>query len=459
MFLKLEKCLFYVFLFCIPFETRKILWYSDWRFNEWLSVSVYLTDILLAVLFIFWFLNSYQKNTNPKFQPPNKFEFLKSKLKTSDPWLVIFLTISLISIKNSTNITVSWYQWFKLVEFVVFYFYISRYALAKFDLYKTFLAILSGGVFQALIAMTQLFKQSSLGLKYLGESVLNKELAGVASFYLQNGDKFIRAYGTTPHPNVLAGSLFLSIFAFYFVYLYSKIHVEHSPLSDNWDKFFILSYGVILFGFFATFSRVVIFIWFITFCIRGIIILSRKHYRIIFGTDESRQRIKAILIAGFVVILLFGSIYFKAIITRSTINPDDQAVELRGFYNKVALMTGGGINFLGVGAGNFVNWLMEKQPMLPNYAYQPVHNIYLLIYSETGLLGLTAFILFLYFLLKDFILKTKLSKSYQLSVLFFFISVLFIGFFDHFLMTLQQGRIVFWFSAGLLTHIKNSDII
>src|SRR3989344_7914760 len=65
MLLLIEKYLFYFFLFAIPFQTRKILWYEGWRFNEWTSISVYATDLLLAILLVFWAVNKFSIS-NPK---------------------------------------------------------------------------------------------------------------------------------------------------------------------------------------------------------------------------------------------------------------------------------------------------------------------------------------------------------------------------------------------------------
>ncbi len=464
MLLLIEQYLFYFFLFAIPLQTRKILWYSSWRFSEWQSVSIYLTDMLLVALFLFWAINKFSIFN---FQFSTNFQF--SIFKNQNFYLFLLVVVSAISVKNSADLTISWFQWVKLLEFIVFYFYLSRYAFARFGLINSLFAVMVGGIFQAVVAIVQFVEQSSLGLRYLGESVINSDLSGIASFYTSIGEKVIRAYGTTPHPNVLATCLFFAMFSFYFIYLYYRLHSKHTPFFDTWDvksrwdhvplrdKATLGFYGVMLFAFFTTFSRVVIFIWFLSFCLRSVVVRAFKHYRITFGTQEGRKRIIAILLVNLAVIVLFSSLYFNEIVSRSSISGEDQSVALRGFYNKEAL----GIkwNLLGVGTGNFVGWLMEKEPFLLQYAYQPVHNIYLLIYSEVGIIGLTAFLLFLLFLIKDFVWCTRLRKSYHLSMLFFFCSLLFIGFFDHFLWTLQQGRLVFWSSLGLLTYLSNSDII
>lgn len=415
------------------------MWYSGWKFNEWQSISVYATDVLLFILIIFW-----------------AFNFKKFNFKKYEYFLFVLIFISGISIKNSIVPAVSWFQLVKLIEFIVFYFYLSRYAFNKFGLVNVFQVVLLSGVFQAILAILQFLKQSDLGLRYLGESMINNQLLGIASFYLPTGEKIIRSYGTTPHPNVLSTFLFLGMFSFYVVYLYSKLHSDHEPLADKWDVLVGISYCIILFAFFTTFSRVVVFIWFVSFCIRSAIIRIFRHYRLVFGTKEGRKRIKFILLSSLFVIVLFSSLYFTEIISRTNIGSEDQAVKLRSLYNEEALKIR---NPFGVGLGSFVGWLMDKDPLLLTYYYQPVHNIYLLIYSEIGIFGLLAFVVFAGSLLRDFILKTRLKKSYHLSSLVFFSSLLFIGFFDHFLWTLQQGRIIFWFTMALLTYLSKDDIM
>src|SRR3989344_2945729 len=392
MFNKLEQYLFYLFLFSIPFQTRKILYFDEWRFNEWQSMSVYATDVLLAVLFGFWVYNFYKKliyDLRFTIYGKNlKTLILNTKYLIRNPnfYLLAFLVISAISIKNSDNYLISWYQWFKLAEFVCFYWYLANYAFKKFGLFNSFLAIFISGIFQAVVAIIQFLRQSSLGLKYLGESVINNDFSGVASFYISDTEKIIRAYGTTPHPNVLAVFLLLSLFAFYYLFL-------NRDYSVNNYRLLITAYALSLFGLFTTFSRTVILAWLIIFCIQ---IVARV---------KNSPRAREIFIVSLFATLLFGSLYFHESISRLTIGGDDQAIKLRAFYTKEALRTN--ISLFGVGYGNFIAWLIRENPFLPAYAYQPVHNIFLLVYSETGILGISTFILFLVFLVKDFIVKTK----------------------------------------------------
>ena len=455
---KPEQFLFYFLLFAIPFQTRKILWHQNWNFNEWQAISLYGTDILLVILFGFWIFGRVklrdEQSVDNRLAKSVIHRFVK--IEKCDYFLFVLIAISTISIKNSSNHILSVYNVLKLVEFVAFYFYIKSYAIYKFGLLRSMVVLICGGLFQAIIAILQFFNQSSLGLRYLGESVLRPDLIGVASFFNLHGEKIMRAYGTTPHPNILSVYLFLAIFSFYFVYLYFDIYHKDKVYYPKFNLFILISYPLILLSFFFTFARVTVFLWFLGFITRAVLIMGKKNFRKIFATGINKMKLTKILIISVAVVVLFGIFYWSEAISRVRISSGEEAVQLRIFYNKESLKS---LNWFGVGAGNFVNWLMVKDPNLPRNLYQPVHNIYLLVYSETGILGITAFILFLVFLVKDFITSTKMDKLYHYSFLIMFISFLFIGLFDHFLWTLQQGRLMFWLLCATLTIFKNSDII
>ena len=81
--------------------------------------------------------------------------------------------------------------------------------------------------------------------------------------------------------------------------------------------------------------------------------------------------------------------------------------------------------------------------LLSSWIHQPVHNIYLLIASETGLIGLILFLVFIFQLFRKII-----GQEYFLLLIVF--SFLFIGLFDHFFWTLQQGQLMFWLTLGIM---------
>ncbi|MEK7203784.1 MAG: hypothetical protein AAB627_01760, partial [Patescibacteria group bacterium] len=202
---RLEKLIFYTLIFSIPFQTR-VVWRS-WGigFNEWNSAFLYFTDLLILALFGFWFLRLVFK----------KGEF---KFSNYDWFLISFLIISAISIKNASNQALGFYQLLKLSEFSLLYFYIKSNLGQIFNLVMAFFVFLFSGVFQAALSIIQYLKQSDLGLRFLGETVLNPDLFNVAIFMVE-GEKILRPYGTLPHPNVLALFLFMAVFIYYFFYI------------------------------------------------------------------------------------------------------------------------------------------------------------------------------------------------------------------------------------------------
>ena len=101
---------------------------------------------------------------------------------------------------------------------------------------------------------------------------------------------------------------------------------------------------------------------------------------------------------------------------------------------------------LGVGLNNFTVRMSEYGEVSGWARFlQPVHNVYLLIAAETGILGL---ILFLCLLFSVFRLLWR-SKNYLFLISLSQIS--FLCFVDHYFWSLQQTALLFWLLVGELT--------
>jgi hypothetical protein len=218
----------------------------------------------------------------------------------------------------------------------------------------------------------------------------------------------------------------------------------------------MIAHAVLLWTLLLTFSRTIIFFWALGFVLRGIIMFSRKNIKEIFWAKlENRRRILIIFLSTIALCLIFSLVYWPEVLSRIKISSQDEAVQMRIYFAEESLKTG--INILGNGLGNYIPWVIRQNPNLPTYYYQPVHNIFLLIYNETGLLGLITLCLFLVSLLGAYIKKFDIHKMYNYSFLILVSSVLAIGFFDHFLWTIQQGRIILWMTLGFLAaQVKES---
>jgi len=118
----------------------------------------------------------------------------------------------------------------------------------------------------------------------------------------------------------------------------------------------------------------------------------------------------------------------------------------------------------GVGLGNFIPTMPER-PIGQTYFWQPVHNIPVLLLTELGLAGMAIIGLLIwkgirklnikYKILKIHIKNLKISKNlpithYPLFIIISWWLIIFItGFFDHYWLTLQQGRLMLVMVIGL----------
>ena len=390
--MKLERFLFSIFIFSLPFQTRIILWQFTQPFNEWTAAFLWGSDVLFALLLVFSFQFSiFKKNLLP----------------------VLFLAVVAISISNAIISEVAWYRWAKLVEYVFVFWYMSRRALRVISLDGIARIIIASVAFQAVIGIVQYLAQHSIGLKIFGESVLNPVASGVA-VVVADGERYLRAYGTFPHPNVLALWLVIGIWAFWYI----------SNIKPQKSKVFYFMYALILIALVLTFSRTVIALW----SVSSIFLLRKQYFRLAMVTIS--------------IIAIISILVLPQIISRVRISSDDEAFVQRVFFNEQALAGTRDHLAIGNGIGQFVPILMRDLHFYSRSIYQPAHNVYLLILYETGIVGL---LIFLFFIARLF-WKIR-QKHFAVAILGTFCAV---ALFDHFPWTLQQGGLMFWGMLGIL---------
>jgi len=273
-----------------------------------------------------------------------------------------------------------------------------------------FVSILSVLV-QGVIGVSQFIRGSSLGLSFLGESQVVSGMQG-SSFVTLGGEVFLRAYGTFPHPNLFAG------------YLLFNILFALSLLNTKEKRVKVLSY-VLLFCSFVpllfTFSRISILL--------AVIVLI-----IFFGTKVLKGNL-------FVFSLPLFFERFTNLFSSGDTSWEDR-VNLAKASIKVVKE-----NWLsGIGMGNFVKGMGGNVPRSVNdvLLLQPVHNFFLLTFSELGLVGFGLYMWLLVKICVKNISKFKLFTALVLGCLFVLIS------FDHYAFSLPQGIEVFFLFLALL---------
>ena len=72
------------------------------------------------------------------------FNRVKPKVEKYDYFLFALIAVSAISIKNAISPQLATFNVLKLIEFVVFYFYIKSYAVYRFGLIRSMIVLIGG---------------------------------------------------------------------------------------------------------------------------------------------------------------------------------------------------------------------------------------------------------------------------------------------------------------------------
>lgn len=279
-------------------------------------------------------------------------------------------------------------------------------------------------IIQLSVSIFQIQRGNFVGLSALGESMVTTSFVDASTLVI-DGNIFLRAYGTFPHPNVLAGYSFLISLIFFRVILFEKFNLL------NYFVFVLSSFTVLI-----TFSQSAFI-----FYLFGILILCFFRYRKpkrLYKNFLSRERFPAIFL--FVELLL----------------PEKRSVDERIslFSASVGYLKE---NFLlGVGNGNFTRSFYEFAPLGASgmTIMQPVHNIFMLFLIENGVI---LSIIILAITLLAIYKKFKRCEWDELSILsIFFIFV--IGSVDHYLLSLPQGLAIFSILLVLLFRRTDKQI-
>lgn len=420
------RSLILILLLFLPFNFHFIFNFHATQnilfFKETLQYSIYFFDVIFLFILFFWLRKKIIEKSLKKFIKNNRLFLI----------LAIYLLFNTFFI--SSHSSVSLYSSLRIIE-VLLFFIILVETINSQKYWEKFLAVIFfSGIIQSILGLFQFLFQKSLGLKYLGESVLSPQILGVAKLET-NGEKFIRTYGTFPHPNLLGIFLFLSLA----LGIYLFIHRETIKL--NLNKFYLLG-GIFLIsiGILLTFSRS---IWLIT-SILGLV-LTIIYSRNLFKPDFKLKKAAIYSAVIFSFLLIFFGIFYQFISPRICYqNCQDQSLDFRQKYLDFSQEIIRNNPLFGIGIGQFSSNFYALNPHnLNEWDIQPVHSLYLLITSEIGLIGLVLILLF-------FLNKSNLHFLKKPFLAYLFLALLLIAFFDHYFWTLPQGQFIFWLTLALL---------
>jgi len=411
---KLYNFLIYLFIFLLPWQTRLILrrGFLNGAVWEYGIIGIYAEEVLLWLILLAGILNKRKKN--------NWLGFLKNN-RVPISALAILLFVSGIV---SGDKLVFFQQALHLLEAGAFFILLSSGAINNL---KAAYCFVLGLLPAAFLGIYQFLSQNTFASRYLGLTVHHSGTLGTA--VLENGGRWLRAYGTFTHPNALGAFLALGLII---CFLLIK---ERNDVVGVFKK---SGAGILFFNFiflaalFFSFSRsawlalaVSLFFWF---------------FRVIKKNFSPFIRRRLILNFSFSLIFLaLLSVIFLPLL-RNRVEVTGQLEE----WSKIQRLNGYTESyqnniFWGTGLGNYTLVAAQKFSLIDKTSgYQPVHNALVLVFIELGITGTILLIIFLFFLLK----KNKLGGE----ILLFF---LILSLFDHYLWSSFSGLMLLALGLGV----------
>lgn len=422
---KISEYLFYLLVFLLPLQTRLFLRAGELNgsYFEYRSISLYSSDILLLVIFILFCIS---------------FDFSKFSGRVSRIWYLLagLEFFILVSCFVALDKSVAFYGYIRFLSGFLLFFLMLKLQYSRTKISFVFLGSV---LLQSLLAIWQFLVQGVWSSKWLGMSVQS------ADFYssvieASDGGRWLRAYGSFSHPNMLGGFLVFGILYIFILFL------EDRGLNKKKRIFLLFTLCLASAALFFSFSRAA---WLAL--ATGLLILL-----LLAILKKEKISLRKISASSFFILFVFLSlviIYRPLVAARMQ---GETRLENRSTKERMTLLsTSRKIIkenfFLGVGMGNYTIYTAEKiEKNQPAYFYQPVHNVFLLIWSEIGVFGLIFFILaFLYpyitTIFRGSSFKIK-NLSYSLS---FLLSLSIMFMLDHWWWSLHFGVLFLWFLIGL----------
>jgi len=444
---KIRQYLFYLFIFSLPWQTRWIIRDPLIRGEVWEygRISLYGWDIILIILLILswpgvrqemrlfasnfkFLIFNFKSNTNvisaqAEIQKNNQTRFLDSGSgagMTRKNFLIylLLLFLSLITVFWSADKILAAVWCLRLLEAGILWCLIKS---LKPKLEYIFISLAAAGTIQAWWAIWQFVNQSTLANKWLGVAVHPFTQAGT-SVILTGADKWLRAYAGQTHPNVLGGLLVITLLATAWLY------IKNVKIKNQNEKLWLVLYFIQLIGLFFSFSRGA---WLALFV--SLLIWWWQNRKAIITNDKWGDIFVYWLVVFFTLTLLYWPLVQVRILGGGRLEQQSIDERVVTVQQSTSLLKQNWWH--GTGINNYTKALQNFEPGLKAYRYQPVHNIFLLVLTELGVIGL---VLFLGLLLSVFLRKPRVLSHVFLA------TVIIISFFDHYWWTMPSMVMIFW---------------
>ena len=431
---KIQEYLFYFFIFLLPWQTRLIIdegWLND-GYWEYGTVSLYATDIVLLFLLLLFGIDYFTAKDSDG----------KTKKIFDWTWFMIaglelFIFVSIFFAANK-GLAIIDYGRFVLAIFI---FWLASEKLGSWM--KILGSLLLSAFLQAGIGIWQFINQISPAQKWLGMAEHNPINAGVSVVEALGSDgnweRWLRAYGSLDHPNVLGGFLGMSVLLLIFIMIHKN--QKNKFLDNNIYSAYIILVTVFI-GLLMSYSKAA---WMaVVFGVAGMLLAS------IVKKDLFAQKkiLEVVLIFGVIFFVFYGQ-FDNLILARAQGNTrlEKKSNQERVEYLKYSKDIINKNWLVGVGIGNYTNKLAENIPNKESWFYQPVHNVFLLVWAEAGIVGLIFFIAIMQSIFSKLWQRAKIINVYKIFLL---LPLLVLMLADHWLWSLHFGVYFYWLILGVV---------
>jgi hypothetical protein len=406
---KLERLLFQLTIFLIP-SNLAYHWvingaYINGRLVDYLLPKLYVSDLtLLGVISLYVFNNRHNIDTS---------SFFKSQIKNPLIYL-IWYTVMRAWFTPLSQASL-WYA-AKIVEFVLFGWYVHHQYTAKQLLTIITKPLIVSMVIQTVLCLYQFINQSSLfEYFFMGEPSL-ESVGIVKNSYFGLLEK--APYGTTPHPNIVAGFIAIgSLLVFLRTQLIPNCKVKKTVYIS------LISLNLLFF--------------YLTQSLGAIIAFASGFLAFQLQKRVSTKTFRLIVLMYCASTIICSSLIIQ-VIHQQKIITDNPSIDTRYELIKQATATITSNPLFGVGPNMFTNHL-NNSPIAGQKSYfiQPVHNGLLLILSEYGLVITGLCMYRIYYYIKN--QKTATTMPLYLVPIVGIVTIVSV---DHYPITLQTGQLL-----------------
>lgn len=358
----LKRVLLGMLAFFVPINFGKDLILRSGHLGLSVGTGIKMTDVLALALLLIFLSDLARREGEVK-----SFAFMAIPALA---W-VLFSVLSLFSAKDAELVVM---QLINMGKLLLLSWIIANSVRFKADIRIVLVGMLLGVLFQATVGVYQGISGRPLGVGFLTETTeVQREELSVGLAY--------RVQGTMPHPNAYA-TYIVSVLPFALGLLLAKV----KPLIKA------LAGLALCLGFVAVILALSRSSWINFMVMIGLVImLAIRHKRVRAKT--------AMLIVGAASLVLLGLAFLgpEMVLSRLT-GPDQGSARSRITLAQTAVTIIKDHPWVGIGLNNYSLASPQYGSTVMGREYN-VHNAYLLIAAETGLLGLASFLAFLSVLL------------------------------------------------------------